>query len=226
MKFLIVIPAYNEALNIESVVNSLREACMDSDYVVLNDGTARICRENGYNLLDLTFNLGLSGAFQAGLRYAYENGYNATIQFDGDEQHDPQYIKPLIDEILLTDSDIVIGSRFKEKEKPRTLRMMGNRLIQLAIQITTREKLTVPTSGMRLFNRKMLERFAPNINYEPELDTIAFLLRCGAKISEIQVEIKARSAVASYLSFGRSILYMLNMCMSITFIQFFRRKEA
>ncbi len=125
-----------------------------------------------------------------------------------------------------SDSDIVIGSRFKEQKKPHSLRMFGNRLLQWIIRLTTRRKLTDPTSGMRVFNRRMMERFAKNINYGPEPDTVAYLIRCGAKISEVQVEIRERTAGTSYLNLGRSMLYMLHMCLSIVFIQFFRKKEA
>ena len=232
MKTLIIIPAYNEAENIERTVTSLRQECPELDYIVINDGsrdnTALICREKGYSLIDLPVNLGLAGAFQTGLRYAYEQGYDAAIQFDGDGQHDPAYIDFLLEEMIHSDSDsdIVIGSRFKEQKKPHSLRMFGNRLLQWIIRLTTRRKLTDPTSGMRVFNRRMMERFAKNINYGPEPDTVAYLIRCGAKISEVQVEIRERIAGTSYLNLGRSMLYMLHMCLSIVFIQFFRKKEA
>lgn len=230
MKTLIIIPAYNEAENIERTVTSLRQECPELDYIVINDGsrdnTPLICREKGYSLIDLPVNLGLAGAFQTGLRYAYEQGYDAAIQFDGDGQHDPAYIDFLLEEMIHSDSDIVIGSRFKEQKKPHSLRMFGNRLLQWIIRLTTRRKLTDPTSGMRVFNRRMMERFAKNINYGPEPDTVAYLIRCGAKISEVQVEIRERTAGTSYLNLGRSMLYMLHMCLSIVFIQFFRKKEA
>ena len=72
----------------------------------------------------------------------------------------------------------------------------------------------------------MIERFAKNMNYCPEPDTVAYLLRCGAKVTEVQVEMRERTAGVSYLNFGRSILYMLHMCFSIAFIQFFRKREV
>ena len=104
--------------------------------------------------------------------------------------------------------------------------MLGNRLLELMVRLTTRQRLTDPTSGMRLFNRRMIERFAKNMNYGPEPDTVAYLLRCGAKVTEVQVEMRERTAGVSYLNFGRSILYMLHMCFSIAFIQFFRKREV
>lgn len=112
---LIVIPAYNEEKNIERVVNLLTGSYPQFDYVIINDGskdkTAEICRRNGYRMVDLPVNLGLAGAFQTGLKYAYRHGYEYAIQFDGDGQHRPEYIKPMLDKIQ-EGYDIVIGSRF------------------------------------------------------------------------------------------------------------------
>ena len=97
-KVLLVIPAFNEEKNIERVVEDLVRGFPQLDYVVVNDGsrdcTAKICREKGYNLLDLPVNLGLAGCFQAGMKYAYRKGYRYAIQFDGDGQHRPESLRP------------------------------------------------------------------------------------------------------------------------------------
>ncbi len=227
---LIIIPAYNEAENIERVVENLRENYPQWDYLVVNDGskdsTAEICRQHGYPLLDLPVNLGLAGAFQAGIRYAYQNGYTAALQFDGDGQHEPCYIEKMIEKMEQESLDIVIGSRFCEERKPHTLRMLGSTLIASAIRLTTGKKVTDPTSGMRLFNVTVMKSFSDKINYGPEPDTLSYLLRCGASISEVQVEMHERIAGTSYLNLGRSIRYMLNMFVSILFVQFFRPRGA
>ena len=206
-KFLIIIPAYNEAENIERVVTTLQKNYPQWEYLVVNDGskddTAEICRKNGYPLLDLPVNLGLAGAFQAGIRYAYQNGYTAALQFDGDGQHEPCYIETMINKMAREKLDIVIGSRFCEEKKPHTLRMLGSTLITTAIRLTTGKRVTDPTSGMRLFNANVLKNFSSNINYGPEPDTISYLLRCGASISEVQVEMHERIAGTSYLNLGQ-----------------------
>ena len=156
---LVIIPAYNEAANIERVVSHLTESFPQYDYIVINDGsrdkTAEICRRNQFHLLDLPVNLGLSGVFQAGIRYACEKGYSSVIQFDGDGQHRPEFIgrmKKKLDEGY----DIVIGSRFVNAKKSASLRMLGSRMLSLAIRITTGAVIHDPTSGMRMFNRKMI----------------------------------------------------------------------
>ena len=92
MKILVVIPAYNEEANIERVVKNLIDNYPQYDYVVVNDGS----KKNHFNLLDQPINLGLAGAFQTGMKYAYEMGYDAAIQFDGDGQHRPEYIEKMV----------------------------------------------------------------------------------------------------------------------------------
>ena len=104
-KLLIVIPAYNEEANIVKVVNGIVKNYPQYDYVVVNDGsrdkTAAICREHGFRLIDLPVNLGLAGAFQTGLRYAAENGYDCAMQLDADGQHRPEYIAAMLEELEL-----------------------------------------------------------------------------------------------------------------------------
>ena len=227
MRILIIIPAYNEELNIERVVNNLREKFPAYDYVVVNDGskdnTAQICKEKGYNFLDLPVNLGLTGAIQAGMRYAYYNDYDAAIQFDGDGQHRPEYISELEKVIESGEAEIAIGSRFVTEKKPHSLRMLGSRLLSLLIKITTGFRINDPTSGMRLFGRRVIKEFARNINYAPEPDTISYLIKSGIVVKEVQVEMDERTAGESYLNAFRSMRYMLHQCFSIVFIQAFRK---
>ena len=229
LKLLIVIPAYNEAESITRVVDDLIQNYPQYDYVVVNDGsrdkTAAICRAKGYHLVDLPVNLGLAGAFQTGLRYAAENGYDCAMQLDADGQHLPQYIAPML-EMLEDGADIVIGSRFVTVLKPRTLRMLGSYLISWAIRLTTGRAICDPTSGMRMFNRRLLEEFSQNPNYGPEPDTISYLIKNGAVVKELQVEMAERTAGQSYLNFARSVQYMIKMGLSILLIQWFRKRDT
>ena len=228
MKCLVIIPAYNEEENIVRVIDNLKNNYPMYDYVIINDGsaddTARLCRKHGYELIDLPVNLGLAGAFQTGLKYAYRRGYDYAIQFDADGQHRPEYIGPMLEKIQ-EGYDIVIGSRFVTEKKPKSLRMLGSNLISLATRMTTGRKVKDPTSGMRMFNKKMIAEFALNLNYGPEPDTISYLLKQGATIAEVQVEMDERIAGESYLNISRSIMYMLRMLLSILFIQNFRKRR-
>lgn len=225
---LIIIPAYNEAENIERVVSNIENNYPQYDYVVVNDGskdnTAEICREHNFNLLDLPINLGLAGAFQAGMKYAYYKEYDYAIQFDGDGQHNPEYIENMMNKAIAEDLDVVIGSRFVTEKRPKSARMLGNMLLEFCIFITTGKKIKDPTSGMRLFNKKMISKLATQMNYGPEPDTISFLLRCKYKIEEEQVTMSERIAGESYLNLSNSIKYMFHMFSSILVVQWFRKK--
>ena len=227
-KVLVIIPAYNEEANIEMVVGELEEKYPQYDYLVVNDGstdrTEEICREHGYNLLDLPVNLGLAGCFQAGMKYAYYRKYAYAIQFDGDGQHRPEYIEPMMQK-MKEGYDIVIGSRFVNQKKDFSFRMIGSRLIEGAIYLTTGAKVADPTSGMRMFSQKMIREFALNLNYGPEPDTVSYLLKQGAKIAEVPVKIAPRAGGESYLKPMVAVSYMSRIMISILFIQNFRKSK-
>lgn len=228
-KVLIIIPAYNEAENIENVVENLKINFGMFDYVIINDGskdeTAKICRKKKYNLINLPINIGLAGAFQTGMKYALYHDYDYAIQYDGDGQHNPEYIEGMVTRAIEKKLDIVIGSRFIEEKKPFNARMVGSSLIGICIYLTTGKKIKDSTSGMRLYSRKMINRLATSMNYGPEPDTVAFLIRCGAKVEEYQVRMNERIAGESYFNLTNSIKYMFHMCSSILIVQWFRRKE-
>ncbi len=229
MKLLIIIPAFNEAENIERVVDNLEENYWYYDYVIINDGssddTRKICTRKQYNLLDLPVNVGLSGAIKSGMRYANFYGYDYVLQLDGDGQHDPAYIDSMIKEMEKSGCDIVIGSRFKNNRKPLTARMLGSILITGAIRLTTGKHIGDVTSGMRLFNKKMIKQFGYDIHYSPEPDTLAYLLNCGVQIREVQVTMSERIAGTSYLNLWNSMWYMLKMMFSILLFQWVRKRR-
>ncbi len=224
---LVIIPAYNEEANIEKVVKKLMTDHPDLDYIIVNDGstdnTAKIAKENRFFLLDLPVNLGLAGAFQAGMRYALQNGYDYAVQFDGDGQHRAEYIDPMRKK-MMEGFDIVIAPRFVGRKKPVSLRMFGSTLIELAIRLTTGVGIKDPTSGMRMYNRHAIEEFALKLNYGPEPDTMSYLVKQGAKVAEIPAIMDEREAGVSYLTPVNAMKYMLRMLVSILFIQNFRKR--
>ena len=228
MKTLVLIPAYNEAENIVKTVTTLKAECPDIDYVIVNDGskdeTALICRKNNLNLLDLPINLGLAGAFQLGMQYAFKHDYDAVLQFDGDGQHQPEYIAEMCNVLSDNTCDIVIGSRFLNAKKTLSGRMIGSSFLSILILIVSRTKITDPTSGMRLYNKKLINEFAWNPNYDPEPDTLAYLMRTGTKVKEIPVTMKEREHGKSYLNFTGALKYMFRTSISILVIQWFRKR--
>ena len=154
------------------------------------------------------------------LRYSQqkgENNYDAAIQFDGDGQHLPEYIPALVKEIE-NGYDIVIGSRFVDEKKHMSARMLGSRLITAMIKLTTGQKINDPTSGMRIINRKLIKDYAYELNRKPEPDTLAYQMKKGFRVKEIQVKMEDRVAGTSiYAGIGSSIQYMLRVLVTIIF---------
>lgn len=227
MKTLAIIPAYNEVESIVATINEFVEKSpSDVDYVIVNDGstdaTREVCLQHGFTMIDLPVNLGLSAGFQTGMKYALRNGYERALQFDGDGQHDPEFIAPMIDEMESSGVDIVIGSRFVTERKQASARMTGSHIISAMVRLTTGVKLCDPTSGMRLYGKEMIEKFSAEKDFGPEPDTLAYLIRHGARVAEVQVSMRERSFGESYLSFTKSVAYMLRTCISILFVQWFR----
>lgn len=227
MKTLIIIPAYNEALNIEKTIKDVRTNT-SFDYVVINDcskdNTKEVCEKNNFNMLSLPVNYGLTSVVQLGMKYAYKNGYDIVIQFDGDGQHQAKYLKALVKEIE-NGTDIVIGSRFVTKKKPFTTRMIGSRLISFAIKLTTFKTIKDPTSGMRAYGKKAIEYFIKDPSLTPEPDTLVYLIKKKLDIKEVQVEMKEREFGESYLNPIKSAQYMINILFSIFFVRLITRRQ-
>ena len=226
MKTLVVIPAYNEALNIEKTVHDLEVNAPEVDYVVVNDGskdnTLEVLKKNDFNYIDGFCNLGLFGAVQTGFKLAIKENYDIVIQFDGDGQHSAKYIAPLVKEIE-KGNNIVIGSRFVDEKKPFTARMMGSRLIAGAIKLMTGKTITDPTSGFRAYGKACIKDYALDMNNPPEPDTLVYMYRKNRKIKEIQVQMSEREFGESYLNLVNTIKYMSRMMVSIFLIQPFRK---
>ena len=225
-KVLAIIPAYNEEGSLQNTIEELKAVAPEVDFIVINDGstdsTGGICRANGYPVLDLPVNGGLTVGFQTGMKYAARKGYGYAIQFDADGQHMPRYIDAMRKKMDDADADIVIGSRFVQFKKEHSARMFGSRIITFIVKMTTGKRVSDPTSGMRMFNRRMIELFAKDMSLNPEPETSAHLIRKGVMVEEVQVSMRDRTAGESYLNLTRSAAYMIRVCTSILFVQWFR----
>ena len=226
MKILAVIPAYNEQECIVDTVDWLRRECPDIDYLVVNDGskdaTVDLCRAHGFSYVSLPINTRLTSAFRCGMKYAHRNGYDAVVQFDADGQHLPSYIPKLVAAMQEHNADIVIASRVLAGGGPTGMRSVGSRIIAALIRLTTGLRLTDPTSGMRMYDRAMIELFASRFDLTPEPDDVALLARCGARVVEVPARMQERQGGTSYLNIWSSARYMGRMIVSIALFQWFR----
>ena len=224
MKVLIIIPAYNEQENILSTVNKIKEYSEELDYIVINDGstdnTEKILIENNIKHIKLINNLGIGGAVQTGYKYAYENGFDIAIQFDGDGQHDINYVPNICEPILNGQADMVIGTRYLDKSSSKFqstfMRRLGSSIISIFIKVFAGKKITDPTSGFRAINKKVIEEFAKEYPKEyPEPESTVSLLVNGYKVEETPVNMNERTGGTSSIRLWKSVDYMVKVVLAI-----------
>lgn len=223
LRKLVIIPAFNEEQGIVPAVRGILEQAPGYDYLVINDcskdRTLQICRENGFNVVNLPINLGIGGAVQTGYRYAYENGYDIAVQMDGDAQHDASYLKDMEKVLLEENCDMVIGSRFIEKQgfQSNGMRRAGIRWFAGMTRLLFGQRITDSTSGMRMCGRRVMELFVKDYPRDyPEPETVCRLLRHKFKVKEVPVVMRSRVGGKSSLASAKSsVYYMVKVTLAI-----------
>lgn len=236
-KILLIIPAYNEQDSILSTIQMIETYNSSSlntiDYVVINDGssdhTEEILLKNKIPHIKLVHNLGIGGAVQTGYKYAFENGYDIAIQFDGDGQHNVNYVPNICQPIIDGEANMVIGSRFVEGStsefKSTAARQMGIKLISSFINFFTGKKLYDVTSGFRAIDQSLIEQFSLNYPLEyPEPISTTQILKEGKTISEVPVEMNERNGGVSSIRNWKNVYYMINVLLSIIVLGTGRKK--
>lgn len=222
MKILTIIPAYNEENTIGEVIQQVKNNFPSADILVINDGsrddTLIRAQRAGAIVADLPFNLGIGGAMQVGFLYAKREGYDIAVQVDGDGQHDPFYIRKLVEPIEKDIADVVIGSRYisKSSYKSSVLRRAGMILLSNLVSMLVRQKLKDTTSGFRAVNGKVIDYFSENypVDY-PEVDVLVRLYKRNIRIIELPVEMLNRQSGISSITPLRSVYYMLKVSLSV-----------
>jgi glycosyltransferase involved in cell wall biosynthesis len=224
LKTLIIIPAYNEEKNIDRVIESLHNQNSSWTLLVINDGssdqTSKIARlSQKAQVIDLPANLGIGGGVQTGFKYAQYYGFDNCVQFDGDGQHLASEIPKLLEQLEYKQCDVVIGSRFKEKNEgfqSTPLRRMGIKIFEWVNSILISQKITDNTSGFRAYNSEaiaFLARFYPTDYPEPE--AVILLGKNGFKLNEISVLMLERQGGVSSISGLKSAYYMIKVLFAI-----------
>ena len=217
MKKLIIIPAYNEQESIKKTVEDIIKNAPEFDYIVINDcstdRTKEICETEKFNVVHLPVNLGIGGAVQTGYLYAARNGYDIAVQVDGDGQHDPKFLSKMAEFIEAEHADMVIGSRFINKEgfQSSGARRVGIKYFTMLIKLLTGAKITDPTSGLRI-----IEFFAEEYPKDyPEPESVVAILRRKKKVLELPVIMRERSGGVSSISMKKSVYYMIKVSLAI-----------
>lgn len=222
MKKLAIIPAYNEMGNIEKTVKDIKENAKDFDYIVIDDcstdDTKKICEEMGYPILCLPTNIGIGGGVQTGYLYAVKHGYDIAVQFDGDGQHNASFLNEMAEYLEQNQLDMLIGSRYIKRQgfQSSVLRRMGIRYFTFLIRMLTGQRITDPTSGMRMVNKRTMALFARNYPKDyPEPESVTFLLKRGFRVEEIPVVMNGRESGKSSISLGKSVKYMIQVTAAV-----------
>ena len=222
-RYLAVVPAYNEAATVTEVVLAIRRHAPQFDVVVIDDGstdaTAELAEAAGARVVKLPFNLGIGGAVQAGFTFAWEHGYDYLVQVDGDGQHDPREIQKLIEAMEADQSlDMICGSRFITDFKyPAPIsRRTGIHLFAFILSRIVGQRVTDPTSGFRLYNRRAIALFARDYPHDyPEVEAVLMLHFHRLKMREHPVRMFKRGGGVSSISSGKSVYYMVKVLLAI-----------
>lgn len=222
LKTLILIPAFNEAGNIENVIADVQNNAPECDYLVINDcstdDTPSILRRMNASYLSLPVNLGIGGCVQTGYRYAFEHGYDIAVQFDGDGQHDAAYISALVAPLESGEADCTVGSRFVENVgfQSTAARRAGIVFLRKIIKILGGTEVLDVTSGMRAVNRKLIACFSENYAQDyPEPEALLIAELSGASIKEVPVIMHERQSGKSSIHGFRNIYYMIKVSLSL-----------
>jgi glycosyltransferase involved in cell wall biosynthesis len=217
-KDVVIIPAFNEEGSMGDLLLELREWVPDLDVIVISDGssdcTASLTRARGVTVLDLPCNLGVGGAVQT----AYERGYRYVIRIDGDGQHPPAEIPKLLKAMEEEGADLIIGSRFKGNKAfvSNLVRYLGIKMLALFLSGICRSRITDPTSGFWLVNRKLLYYFAHDYPTEyPEPEAIALLSRYGFSFREEPVDFRPRTSGRSSIGTWGTVYYMMKVGLAL-----------
>jgi glycosyltransferase involved in cell wall biosynthesis len=220
---LAVVPAYNEAATVGSVVRALHRETPAIDVLVVDDGstdeTSARAQEAGARILRLPFNVGIGGAVQAGFKYAMENDYAHMVQVDGDGQHDPTQIVLLFEAMQDHGVDMICGSRFVSPTGyvAPISRRSGIHIFAFLLSKLLRQPVTDPTSGFRLYNRRAISLFARDYPHDyPEVEAVLMLHHHRLTMHEVPVRMLQRGGgVSSIGGSGKSAYYMVKVLLAL-----------
>ena len=224
MRVLVILPAWNEAENLPSLLSELHRRYPRYDVLVVDDGssdrTGRVARASGVPVVELCRNLGIGGAEQTGLIYAQRYGYEVVVRVDADGQHPPREIEPLLQALLDSKADVVIGSRFLGNDRngfrPPLLRRIGIRWLALLGTVLSRQRITDSTSGFRAYRREALEFLAcHNPQDYPEPEGVVLLGRNGFRIKEVPTTMSERRVGRSSIRGTRTLYYMVKVTLAL-----------
>lgn len=231
---LAIVPAYNEEATVERVVEKLSAEVPDFEVLVIDDGstdrTAEVARQVGARVVRHPFNLGIGGAVQSGFLFAMDNDFDFMVQVDADGQHDPAELERLREAMRADRSlDVVCGSRFldeRHRYPSPVSRRTGIHVFAFLMSRFVGQRISDPTSGFRLYNRRAIELFARDYPHDyPEVEALLMLHHHRLRMKEVPVQMYLRGGGVSSISSGKSAYYMIKVLLAI-FVGLFRARPA
>lgn len=224
-RLLIVIPSYNEEAALPKLLHEIKATAFLHSFVVVpvvvndcsKDNTEAVAKASGEAVISLVNNLGIGGAVQAGIKYAKHNGFDYVLQMDGDGQHPPAEVNKLLQAALDTNADVIIGSRFLNREGFQTsfVRRLGIKYFHWLNRILTHKSIHDTTSGFRLLGIRAIKLAAAYYPDDyPEPESLIFFSRAGLTIKEVPVVMRKRQGGKSSIAGFSTLFYMTKVTLS------------
>lgn len=220
---ILIIPAYNEAENLPSVLPGVVEQ-LGSKYevVVIDDGsrdaTTEVAERHSVHVVRHPFNLGYGAALQTGYKYALQAGAQLLVQMDADGQHDPAQVGVISDPVERGELDLVVGSRFLEPTNYEMdiVKRVGKSVFR-KMALMSGLRLTDPTSGFQAMNRAVLELYASDFYPQdyPDVDVLLTAHRHGLRVGERTVTMSKGLRESSLHGGLLAVYYTYKMMLSI-----------
>lgn len=213
-KVLVIIPTYNEAENLEPIVQRLRDAVPTADALIADDnspdGTGAIAdrladQDDHIHVLHRAGKEGLAAAYVAGFRWGLENGYDVLVEMDADGSHQPQFLPAML--AALRDADMVKGSRWVRggevvdyDPKREWLSRLANIWIQAVMDLPVRDS----TGGFNAFRAGALESMdldtIASKGYTFQVDLTRRVIAAGGTVAEVPISFPDRQLGESKMS--------------------------
>jgi glycosyltransferase involved in cell wall biosynthesis len=221
-KLMVIIPALNEEAAVAGVVRSVRAVLPEVPVLVIDDhsddGTAFQAESAGATVLRLPIHLGLGGCVQAGYKLAFELGFDFVIRVDGDGQHEAADIPKILETLIDTGAEVVIGSRFLVPGTDHTSfsRRVGIGFFRLLLRPILGRTIQDPTSGFVGVNRRALQVFSRTFPLAyPEIEVLVVLQRRRFQFREVACRMHPRRTGSSSITLTVSLRYMLHVLLGV-----------
>jgi glycosyltransferase involved in cell wall biosynthesis len=220
---LVFIPAWNEEKNLPAVLDELAQGLPGVDLLVVDDGstdgTARVAREHGAEVLSFGENRGLIYGVAAGYAHAAEKGYAYCGRVDADGQHPVAELARLLDRVRSGECDVAVGSRFVSGDgyepgryQPSPARVVGTSLLRRGMRHALGRPFADATSGMYAVNAQAMPVLAePYSTGAPEVEGLLRLRDAGLVVEEIPVHMRERASGESKLAGKKALLLVLTV---------------